>query len=121
MVFENIFSSVCWIVFFLIIWFQTDWIYHYCKLFKIFKNFQNSFAEFISNDPDSYFPDYLSQRLTKADNLVLDFISNLITCPFCVTFWLCLASFYPFCLNLVSFAPVYVLSLITFLGIKKLS
>ena len=121
MVFENIFSSVCWIVLFLIIWFQTDWIYHYCKLFGIFKKFQSSFTDYIAKEPDSYFPDYLNHQLIKVNYPILDFVASLLNCPFCLTFWLCLASVYPFHLDIISIAPVYVLSLVTFLGIKRLS
>ena len=120
MVFENIFYGICWNSLILIIWFKTDWIYHYCKLLGIFKNFQTRYSEHIITNPESYFPDYIN-GIDPETNRALSFLLGLVSCPFCVGFWLSVASMYPFCLNLIDIAPVYVFSLLTFVGIKKLS
>ena len=120
MVFENIFYGICWNSCILIIWFKTDLIYHYCKLFRLFKEFQKNYSEYIITQPGSYFPDYLNNCYSGDNNIIIFFLS-LLSCPFCLGFWLSIGAMYPFCLSLIDVAPVYIMSLIMFHGIKKLS
>jgi hypothetical protein len=103
-----------------VIWFKTDWILHYCQLFGLLKSFQINFLNFIAKESDSYLPEYIYQQSKKSSNKFYKFIGKLVSCPFCVLFWLALGCslFYG---TLLLVCPVYILSLLLFLGIKNLS
>lgn len=116
---EEIFYSVFWISAISIIWFYTDWVDYYLQLLGIFKNFRLRYKAFVVDNPNSYFPDFLYKLSLRVENRVAKFLLKLVSCPFCLIFWLSSASGM-ICSNLLIVAPVYVLSMFILLQIKKM-
>ena len=81
----DFFYSIGFIVTFLIVWFQSDAFVEYCKVFGL-KKFLLGY-----DNPELTFPQYLySKRHIFTKNKFVLFYIKLITCPVCLTFWLCL-------------------------------
>ncbi len=120
MPFEFIFFCTLWISAISIIWFYTDWFIHYTQLFDIFEDFRKKYIDFIENNQEKYFPDFLhSLSLSEQSNCNFKrFAFKIASCPFCLLFWVsllsCFAMNHPLCA-----APVYVFSLILTLYVRK--
>ena len=119
MLMVEIFYSVFWISALSVIWFYTDWFVPYTQLFGIFENIRLQYANFIKNNPTSYFPDFLYQQSLNTDNKLIKFVYKLVSCPFCLIFWLSVSSSLIYCEPIIT-APVYILSLFIVLQIKKM-
>jgi hypothetical protein len=98
----------------LIVWFKTDAYVEYCKIFNL------NFLLFNYNHPELTFPQYLySQRNTLFKKPFTVFYIKLITCPFCLSFWLSLIAAFVISNPLAVF-PLYVCSLFLYLFLVKL-
>lgn len=119
MLLVEIFYSVFWVSAILTIWFYTDWFIHYTQLFGIAENYRLKYTSYISKNNDSYFPDFLYQESLKVRNKIFKFLLKMVSCVFCLTFWMSLLSSI-ICGNVLIAAPTYVISLIILLQIKKM-
>lgn len=102
-----------------ILWFYTDSIFWYCQLFNIFENFRQEYGIFISKNENNYFPQFLYKQTFKVNNRFVKFLYKLLSCPFCLIFWLSLFASLIIS-NVLSFGIIYVVSLFIVLGIKKM-
>jgi hypothetical protein len=100
-------------------WFYTDTFLYYSQLFGIFENTRLQYTAFINKNPDKYFPDFLFELGLTSKNKFIKFLCKLVSCPFCLIFWLSL--FVSLCvLNIFLTAPIYITSLVITFGTKKL-
>jgi hypothetical protein len=98
----------------LIVWFKTDAFVEYCKIFKL------DFLLLNYNQLELTFPQYLyTQRNVLFNSQVAIFFIKLITCPFCLSFWLCLFASLIIVNPLATF-PLYVCSVFLYLLLGKL-
>lgn len=98
----------------LIVWFKTNAYVEYCKIFKL------NFLLFNYDEPQLTFTQYLySQRNILFKSSFMRFYIKLITCPFCLSFWLCLTAAIIISNPLAVF-PLYVCSLFLYLILIKL-
>ncbi len=98
----------------LIVWFKTDAYIEYCKIFKL------DFLLLGYDQPELSFPQYLyTKKYTLFKSPLVIFFIKLITCPFCLSFWLCLFASLIISNPLASF-PLYVCSLFLYLLLGKL-
>ena len=119
MLLNDIFYSIFWVSAISIVWFCTDWIVHYMQLLNFNKKMQLSYKKFIAENANGYFPDFLYELSHATENKFLKFGLKLVSCPFCLIFWLSgIASFV--CSNVLLTAPIYVISLFIVLQIKKM-
>ena len=116
----EIFYGIFWVSLVSICWFYTDWVIHYTQLFDIGKNFRIQLQSFIKNNPDKYLPDYLYVRSLNTNNRFNKFFLKLLSCPFCLNFWLSVISTIVFCQSFLNTAPIYVISMLIVLQIRKL-
>lgn len=119
MLVEQIFYSTFWISAISIIWFCTDWFVHYSQLFGIWENLRLQYTSFISENKNGFFPDFLYKKSLKTSNKCFKFLLKLVSCPFCLNFWLAVFAGF-FCREMVIVAPAYVLSLFILLQIKRM-
>jgi hypothetical protein len=95
--------SIFYVVFLLFIWFDTTAFVDYSKLFRLNKIFLiNTWEEYRTINPRM---DYLSFISTRKRN----FITKLVSCKPCFTFWLSIISCLIFT-NFLYFPVVYILS-----------
>jgi hypothetical protein len=116
---DQLFYCVTWVTGVCILWFFTDTIFHYAKLFKIAENLMLEYAAYLNKTrPEkNFFPDFLFTKALNAERALNKFILKMLSCLFCTTFWL--AVFAALVVgNLLLVAPVYVISLIILLKIK---
>lgn len=104
---------------FAIVWFYTDTFLYYSQLLGIFENIRLQYTSFINKNPDKYFPDFLHEKGLTFENRFIKFLCKLVSCPFCLIFWLSLFSSL-FISNILLTAPIYITSLIVTFGIKKM-
>lgn len=118
MKFAEIFYSVSWISALSIIWFYTDTLLHYAQLLGIFTNLRLEYLAFVSLNYDKFFPDFLYEKSMQSDSANLRFLAKVVSCPLCMTAWLAIASgvFYK---DFLIVGPIYILSLVVILQIKK--
>ena len=110
----NFLYSLGFITTFLIVWFQTDAFVEYCKVFGL-KKFLFGY-----DNPELTFPQYLySKRNVFCKNRFSLFYIKLITCPICLSFWLCLISG-TIIHNFLAIPLLYVTSLFVYLIFSKL-
>lgn len=116
---NEFFYTIFWIVTLSIIWFRTDWFVHYSQLFGMCESLRLQFTKFIQTNSNYYFPDFLYKVSLKIACRWKKFLLKLISCPFCLLFWLsCIGALI---LNsLVLIGPIYVASLALFLILLKL-
>jgi hypothetical protein len=119
MLVEQIFYSTFWISTISIIWFCTDWFVHYSQLFGIWENLRLQYTSHIAENKDDFLPDFLYKKSLKTPNKFLKFLLKLVSCPFCLNFWLALIAGFV-CKEVIIVGPVYVLSLFILLQIKKM-
>ena len=104
---------------FAIVWFYTDTFLYYSQLFGIFENTRLQYTTFINKNPDKYFPDFLFELGLTSKNKFIKFLCKLVSCPFCLIFWLSLFASFSV-LNIFLTAPIYITSLVITFGTKKL-
>lgn len=104
---------------FAIVWFYTDTFLYYSQLLGIFENIRLQYTSFINKNPDKYFPDFLHEKGLTFENRFIKFLCKLVSCPFCLIFWLSLFSSL-YVSNILLTAPIYITSLIVTFGIKKM-
>ena len=119
MLMVEIFYCTFWISTISVLWFYTDWFIHYSQLLGIAENLRLQYTTFIKNNSDKYFPDFLFDLSLKTNNKYIKFIYKLVSCPFCLLFWLAFASSLS-CSTVATAAPIYILSLFIVLQIKKM-
>jgi len=98
----------------LIVWFKTDAFVEYCKVLNL------KFLLFNYNSLELTFPQYLyTQRNVLFKHPITIFFIKIITCPFCLSFWLCLFASVVITNPLATF-PLYICSLFLYLLFGKL-
>lgn len=110
---EMVIYISCVISTIMVIWFLTDAVYEYAKMLGFSSFFHvEGFEKQREINFDVSYPEYLSF-------IKPSFFYRLISCPFCIAFWLVLIASLHFGIKL--FFPVYILSLMIFFLIKKVS
>lgn len=118
MAIAQIFYCSFWISAISIIWFYTDWFIQYSQLLNIAKNLRLKYIEYITENPNNYFPDFLYEQSLDIDNTPIKFLCKLVSCPFCLLSWMSIFAAL-ICSNIIIAAPVYVISLFIVLQIKN--
>jgi len=117
----EIISLNCWIIFFLILWFDgdiTNLLGRTQITRKLFKRAEYEKFKLEEDNMASY-PEFLNYVYPS-------FITKLLSCPICLTFWLTLlvnlSNNYVFSItNLLIWFPIYyIVNLLTYLIIKRL-
>jgi len=81
------FSLLCLITSILLTWFKTNAFIDYCKLFNVFTSIVKSF-EFTDS---LSFPQFLFITYKNSvKNRLNVFLLKLVTCPICLSAWLCI-------------------------------
>ena len=119
MKFLEIFYSVFWISAISIIWFYTDTFLYYSRLLKIGIDLRLEYLAYIATNPNSFFPNFLSEKLSCSKHSLLSFFGKLIGCPACLTVWLSVVAGAVY-KDPIIIAPVYVLSLFIIYQIRNL-
>lgn len=87
----------------LFVWFKTNFLYEYSKIFKLNKiRIFKEYEEFIKITYLS-FSEFLGMKNK--------FLYKLLSCPFCLNFWLVLAVIYLFKFSLVYLGLIYIISI----------
>ena len=88
---------------------------------QLYKNINTSFAPNIPLKPATpkYMPDFLFERSLLTDNRYKKFAFKLVSCPFCLGFWLAIVASFGIG-NILTAAPIYIISLLLLLQIKKM-
>jgi hypothetical protein len=110
---EPLVLSSLWVVFVLIGWFETNAFEYYARYFNF--GHWTRLHEYDEEDPDRIM-DYLS--FIRAKYSSNSFMVALITCPVCLSVWLCVISSIVFSV-LYYFPIVYLLSLVVYLSVKR--
>lgn len=116
---EEIFYSTFWISMISVIWFYTDVIIQYAQLLGIVETTRLEYLCFVIENPDKYFPDFLYQKSTETNDQGLKFLGKMVSCPFCLLVWLSIIASVINC-NFIITAPVYILSLLIVLQIRRM-
>lgn len=119
MLFGEIFYSTFWVSMLSVIWFCTDWFVHYSQLFGVLENLRLQYTSHIIENKNDFFPDFLYKKSLKVKSRAIKFLLKLVSCPFCLVFWLAMTSSL-ICGNVAITAPVYIISLFILLQIKKM-
>lgn len=119
MLVEQIFYSTCWISTISIIWFCTDWFIHYSQLFGIWEDLRLRYTSHLVENKHDFLPDFLYKQSLKSSNRLYKFVLKLVSCPFCLNFWLAMIAGF-LCREMIIVGPVYVLSLFILLQIKRM-
>ena len=81
------FSLICLITSILLTWFKTDAFIEYCKLFNVFTQTIKNYNYTTSLS----FPQYLYVTYKNSmKNRLNVFLLKLVTCPICLSAWLCI-------------------------------
>ena len=115
----EIFYCSFWISTLMVIWFYTDWFIHYSQLFDVMEDLKLKYTSFIKDNPSKYMPDFLYERSLLTNNRFKKFILKLVSCPFCLGFWLAVIASLGTS-NIITVAPIYIISLFLVLQIKKM-
>ena len=101
------------IIFINIVWFETEALVEYVKLFKLnwFKITEYLIAK--ESNFELTYHSYLSQHHRN-------FFTKLITCPICLTTWLSIISSLLFTESILDFSIIFVLSIIGYNIYRKL-
>jgi len=107
-IFIEVFSSI----FCLTILFKTEAIVEYSKLFRIDKLLKvDKYLIYKNTNPDM---DFMTFLLIKYPN----FITKLMSCPFCINFWIVLAL--SILMNSIIYLPmVYILSIVVYIILER--
>lgn len=117
---EEFFYSIFWVSAVSVIWFYSNWFVPYSQLTGLFENFRLKFISFQSNNSEynNAFPDFLYKQSLKEPNRFKKFLLKMVSCVFCLTFWL--SAFCSLIIqNPLMTAPIYVCSLIIIFRIKS--
>ncbi len=100
----------------LIVWFKTHAFTEYFQLFKLTNFFKiGKFLEYKKSFPAIEYIDYL---LVSHNS----FISRLVSCPYCIAFWLSIITCLLFgAISLANISCVYILSLMMYFIMCKIS
>ena len=115
----ELFYCVCWTTAVSVLWFLTDTWFYYAQLLNVADKIRNEFVAYFKANPEKYFPDFLYKKSLTEKDPGKKFLLKLVSCPFCLTFWLSIATTL-YTKEAILIGPVYVLSLITFLQIKRM-
>jgi hypothetical protein len=102
--------------FLLIVWFKTHAFVEYLNLFKLNNFFKiKEYIAYKQQNPLIEYPDFLLLKYNT-------FLTRLLTCPFCLNFWLCLLTSILFGnLNIIYVSSLYILSLAIYFIMCRLS
>lgn len=103
----NDINSICFTVVCLLLWFHTETLLSYAQLFGLRKLFKISdFEEDRTHDFTIEYPHWLYKKHPG-------FLTKLLSCPWCIGFWICLSSclFYG---DTNMFFAEYLISMITY-------
>lgn len=103
---EMILSS-CWSAFLMFIWFETNAFYEYLKFLPFLRAYEKKKSLYGN-------PRYSEFLAINHDN----FISKLLSCPYCLGFWTSLVFCFILC-PLVMLPVVYFCSLVLYFTIQK--
>lgn len=82
----NNINSICFTIVCLLIWFHTETVVSYAQFFGLRKLFKiNDFVENRTNDFTIEYPQWLYKKYPG-------FFTKLLSCPWCIGFWICLLS-----------------------------
>lgn len=117
---EEFFNSIFWVSAVSVIWFYSDWFIPYSQLTGFFENIRLKFVSFQLETPEynSTFPDFLYKQSLKQTNKFKKFLLKMLSCVFCLTFWLSAFSSV-IAGNILLTAPIYVCSLVIIFRIKS--
>jgi hypothetical protein len=117
----ELFYGVFWSTMFLVIWFNTDAFIYYSQLFNVFENSRLKFSAFLFKPENKflYYPDFLASQALKEENRFKKFVFKLLSCYLCLNVWITIFVCI-FLTNLMLIAPIYLISLVLYLGIKRL-
>ena len=109
----DIFNGSCLAALILLIWFETEALLEYAKVFRLNKLFKiNEYEKCLNEnlEDDVSYPDFLASEYNN-------FFTRLISCPICLGFWvtLCVA----FYLNIELFPVINILSMLLYFLTKK--
>ena len=114
MIIYNLIQLISLQTLFLILIFETDVIIEYAKLFRLHKFFKlDDYAEKYKDNFELEYFDYLRQYHNC-------FFVRLITCPICLSFWLCLIGCL-ICGNIIDLPPIYLSSISLYYLFLKIS
>jgi hypothetical protein len=116
----ELFYCICWVTTISTIWFLTDTWYNYAQAFGVWEEFRKKYVNFVRDKPGAFFPDFLYKLSLIHPDPGIKFFLKLVSCPFCLIFWLSIAAMF-FVGDYLLIAPIYIISLITFLQIKRMS
>lgn len=98
-------STLC--TFLLFIWFNTNFIYEYSKLLKLNKlKIFKEYEDFIKIS-HLYFIEFLGMK----DK----FLYKLLSCPFCLNFWIVLTMIFIFRFSLLFLGLLYIISITNYM------
>jgi len=102
--------------FILIIWFKTHAFVEYLNLFKLNKLFKiNEYLEYKKQNMLIEYSDFILLKYNS-------FFTRLITCPFCLNFWLSLiVSIFFGNFSFIYISSIYIISLMIYFTMCKLS
>jgi len=105
--------QIFYVVFFMYVWFETDALIEYSKLFGLKKIFRiDRWESHREINPRIEYFDYLRMNHSS-------FIIRLVTCPQCILVWLSIAASAIFC-AIYFFPLVYVISYLIYKLLCKL-
>ncbi len=107
------FLQVFYIIFFMFIWFKTDFFIEYSKLLRLSKLFK------IDNWYDYKNINYKIEYLEFIRIKYPSFFTKIITCEYCLLFWIVLVSCL-FMKNLIYIPFLYVVSILIYKLLWKL-
>ena len=102
-----------------VIWFYTDFVIWYLQLFNLLQDFRDDYRIYVNKHSEHYLPDFLFHKNLLVKNQYIKFLMKLLSCPFCLIFWLSLFGSLIIS-NLASVGILYICSLVVTLGTKKL-
>jgi hypothetical protein len=109
---KDFINQLCLINFALLVWFKTEAIVEYSKLFKLGKFFRvDKYIDYKKINPEINYITYLT---VKNPN----FLTKLATCPYCLNFWITLFSCLLFS-NIIFFPIHYMISIVVYLILDK--
>ena len=110
---ETVMAS-CWVVFIMLIWFQSDAFEYYLRYFGVGHWLNIDTYDKEDPDKDLEYLDFIRVKYKSRS-----FVVALVTCPTCLCVWLCIAA----CLTfkcIYYFPIVFLSSLIVYLLVERI-
>ena len=104
----DILNSICFGAAFLVVWFHTEAFIEYGKLFRLSKLMKIDKFEQALND------DFTLEYLSWLKSTYPNFLTKLISCPWCIGFWFTLVISL-FFYTIYIFPVIYVFTLVIYL------